>query len=171
MTGSLWNETNTHCCWDSWSMRNEFGACVCWSPSLMSSTLWMFKCWLFWRMGTIASVLQWNCKQCGQINPTERQACQTCRTLRSSDSSSTPGSRPSSGKDAHSNTSLSRSISHSHETYAVYRETQAEKKLLKHSSSYNISTGAILVMSYLINSYLLSLSNKQEGGAVLTAPS
>lgn len=33
-------------------------------------------------MGSIASVLQWHCQTCGQINPTESVKCLKCGTKR-----------------------------------------------------------------------------------------
>lgn len=33
-------------------------------------------------MGSIASVLQWHCQSCGQINPTESVRCLKCGTKR-----------------------------------------------------------------------------------------
>lgn len=45
--------------------------------------LW-FHSHVWIKMGSIASVLQWHCQTCGQINPTESVKCLKCGTKRHS---------------------------------------------------------------------------------------
>lgn len=48
-------------------------------PSVSCGTLTYLSSHVYvWRMGSIASVLQWHCSGCSLINPTERARCARC---------------------------------------------------------------------------------------------
>jgi len=118
-------------------------------------------------MGTIASVLQWRCGDCGLINPTEKSICYTCSSSRAViDAASSSSAFVASGKMseemgpvecASKTTSLSRSISlvqsHNKSTSSLPKSNSNQKitatsssshhSPLKHSVSYSSSSAGI----------------------------
>ena len=120
-------------------------------------------------MGTIASVLQWRCGDCGLINPTEKSICYTCSSSRPvfDAASSSSAGFVASGKMseemgpvecASKTTSLCRSISlvqsHNKSTSSLPKSNSNQKIItatsssshrspLKHSVSYSSSSEGI----------------------------
>jgi len=89
-------------------------------------------------MGTIASVLQWNCESCGKINATERVVCFECGTSRPARlNNSNHSSKQSSKSGKKEPNGLSRSISQNQESFAALRQHSR----LKHSVSYSSASG------------------------------
>lgn len=87
-------------------------------------------------MGTIASVLQWNCGKCGKINATERTVCFNCAARRPDE----PSSFTNKSATKQQNHTLSRSVSQNHESYNVF-ESNLVGQQLKHSTSYTLTSG------------------------------
>jgi hypothetical protein len=108
-------------------------------------------------MGTIASVLQWRCGDCGLINPTEKSICYSCSSSRAVFDVSSSGFVDNKMSEetgpvelASKTTSLTRSISQSHKN--SLSKSNSNQKInsnsshhspLKHSVSNSSSSSGI----------------------------
>lgn len=78
-------------------------------------------------MGSNASVLQWNCDSCSQINPTETPVCIKCKCVRGQRSLTDPSSNV-----PNSNSKSSPSPNHSSESSPLRAEAVGGTKQQEH---------------------------------------